>query len=94
MMAEDTEMSELVKELKKKTKIYYDGGNLLPSVVAGDIVFKNFDSVAQNGENRGYLVINSEDSEIIYYQDGVYKTNGEQQIKTIAPDHQSPQKSP
>jgi len=83
-MEEDNEIVEVVKELKKKLKIYKEGEKVLPSVLAGDIVFKDFDSVAQSGENRGYLVIDSEDSEILYYKDGVYLKNGEQRIKTIA----------
>jgi putative DNA primase/helicase len=83
-MEEDKEIVEVVKELKKKLKIYKEGEKVLASVLAGDIIFKDFDSVSQNGENRGYLVIDSEDSEILYYKDGVYLKNGEQRIKTIA----------
>lgn len=83
-MEEDKEMSEVVMELKKKFKIYFDGSKLLPSVLAGDIIFKDFDSVKQTGENRGYLVMDTEDSEILYYKDGVYIKKGEQRIKQIA----------
>jgi putative DNA primase/helicase len=83
-MEENNEISDVVVELKKKLKIYFDGNKFLSSILAGDIVFKDFDSVLQTGENRGYLVIDSKDSEILYYKDGVYIENGEQRIREIA----------
>ena len=83
-MEVDKEIEAIVMELKKKFKIYLDGNKFLPSVLAGDIVFKDYDSINQTGENRGYIVIDSEDSKVLYYDDGVYKENGEQRIRTIA----------
>lgn len=74
----------IVTELKKKFRIYFDGNKFLSSVLAGDIIFKDFDSVLQTGENRGYLVIDSKDSEIYHYENGVYVENGEQKIREIA----------
>jgi putative DNA primase/helicase len=83
-MVDSQDNSEIVKELKGKFNIYFIKDKFLPSVLAGDIVFKNFDSVLQTGENRGYLVIDSKDSEIYKYEDGVYIDNGEQRIREIA----------
>jgi len=76
---------KLIQELKTNKKtLYFNNNTFLAYPLAGDIIFEDFDSITQTGKNRGYIVIDSEDSNIFYYEDGVYKKNGEQRITEIA----------
>lgn len=79
-----TTVSEIVIELKKKLKIYFGGNKVLANVLAGDIIYKEFDSTLSTGINRGYIIIDDKESEIYYYENGIYKIDGEQRIRDIA----------
>ena len=76
--------ADIVKELKKKFSIYFDKKQFFSNILAGDIVYENFDSVTFTGENRGYFIINSEDRTIYRYKNGVYVADGDRYIETVA----------
>jgi P4 family phage/plasmid primase-like protien len=83
-----TENSQLVKDLVKKIRdtknIYFKNKHLIPNLLAGDIVFDDFNPKDFSGMNRGFIVLNSKDKDIYVYNDGVYHENGEDIIRCVA----------
>lgn len=77
-------ITDIVIQIRKKNNIYFNKDKFIPNTLAGDIIYDNFDTVNFTGINRGFIVINSKDSEIYRYSDGVYLDDGDRFVKAVA----------
>lgn len=66
------EQCELAKEIYQKHSIYFNDSKFSACLFAGLLTYKDFDETSFTGENRGYVVINDKDREILRYDNGIY----------------------
>ena len=78
------EVADVVSKIRALNNMYFDGKRLIANRLAMDIIFDNPDYHNFTGNNCGFIVINSKDSEIYRYSDGVYLDDGDRYIKAIA----------
>jgi len=78
------DVTDIVNQIRVKNNIYFNKDKFIPNTLAGDIIYDNFDTMNFTGINRGFIVINSKDSEIYRYNDGVYLDDGDRFVKAVA----------
>jgi len=77
-------IADLIECIRNLKNVYFKGKQLLPNLLAGDIVFDKFNPTDFSGVNRGFITLDNDKKDIYIYYDGCYHFEGKEVIETVA----------